>query len=296
MSMDDVRARESAWPLQGAPSESWIQSHSLLDTLRAANEQLVVTSVRAQGLADEAEASRIGAEAANRLKDEFLAQVSHELRTPLGAILACAEMLARKQLDPSQTIYAAHTIERNARMLARIIEDLLDVSRIIGGKLRIDPQPVNLAAVVQAALDEVQWVAETKAQMLIFTRGVVPDHVAGDPVRLQQVVANLLSNAVKFTPPGGRIEVRLTATDSEAEIQVVDTGRGIHPDVLPRLFEQFVQEDTSTTGPRGGLGLGLTIARALVERHGGTVQAHSAGPGQGATFTVRLPNPPAPEL
>lgn len=274
---------------QGTPPEPPPDGQSLLEQLRDANEQLVVGSMRTQALADEAEAARAEAETANRLKDEFLAILSHELRTPLSAILGWAGVLGGGQLDPARTASAIHTIERNARMLAQIIDDLLDVSRIIAGKVSIDPVPVALVAVIQGAVDEVRLVAEAKAVNVIFTCPAVPGPVEGDTLRLQQVVANLLSNAVKFTPSGGEIDVRLTSTDSEVEIQVADTGQGIAPEFLPRIFDRFSQADTAATPRRGGIGLGLAIVKALVELHGGTVRADSPGPGQGATFTVRIP-------
>jgi CheY-like chemotaxis protein len=233
--------------------------------------------------------SRADAETANRLKDEFLAVVSHELRTPLNAVLGWAHLLGGGQLDPARTVNAIHTIERNAKALARIIDDLLDISRIIGGTVRIDPLPVDLVAVIQGALDEIRLVAEAKAVTLRFTCQAAPKPVGGDALRLQQVVANLLSNAVKFTPSGGKVEVRLTSTDARAEIQVIDTGQGIAAAFLPHIFERFTQADTATTRRQGGVGLGLAIVKALVEQHGGTVQADSPGPGRGATFTVRIP-------
>ncbi|HSO48903.1 MAG TPA: HAMP domain-containing sensor histidine kinase, partial [Acidimicrobiia bacterium] len=271
----------------GAPGTP--ERESLLDQLRAANEQLVVTSMRAQDLADEADASRAAAEAANRLKDEFLAVVSHELRTPLNAILGWAHLLGGEQLDRSRTLNAIHIIERNAKALTRIIDDLLDISRIIGGTMRIDPLAVDLVAVIQGALDEVEPLAEAKDVKVTFTCQVVPGPVGGDALRLQQIVANLLSNAVKFTPSGGKVQVRLTSTDILAEIQVADTGQGIAEQFLPTIFERFTQADPSTTRRQGGIGLGLAIVKALVERHGGTVHAESPGVGKGATFTVRIP-------
>ena len=261
----------------------------LLRQLRDANEQLVVSSMRAQDLADEADVSRAEAENANRLKDEFLAIVSHELRNPLNAVLGWSRLLIGGQVDPSRTLKAIETIERNAKSLARIIDDLLDVSRIVGGTIRIDPLPVELVAVIQGAIDEIRTVAEAKGVALTFTCRVIPGTVGGEALRLQQVVANLLSNAVKFTPSGGHVEVRLGSTGSQAEIQVVDTGPGIEPEFFPHLFEKFTQADTSTTRHHGGVGLGLAIVKALVERHGGTVHAESAGPGKGATFTLRIP-------
>jgi signal transduction histidine kinase/CheY-like chemotaxis protein len=289
MSNEAEPARDPEPDARGTPPETRADRQSVLDQLRDANEQLVITSMRAQELADQADASRADAEAANRLKDEFLAVVSHELRTPLSAILGWARLLGGGQLDLARTIHAIHTIERNARTLARIIDDLLDVSRLLGGHVRIEPQPVDLVAVIQGALDEVRLAADAGALRLTFTYDAAPDPIAGDAVRLQQVVANLLSNAVKFTPPGGQVEVRLASQGSEAEIRVTDTGQGIAAEFLPRIFDRFTQADGSSTRRHGGLGLGLAIVKALVERHGGRVQAESPGPGRGATFTVRLP-------
>ena len=260
----------------------------LLDQLRDANEQLVVSSMQNQTLADEAAAARADAETANRLKDEFLAMVSHELRTPLSAVLGCAHLLDRGQLDPAQATQATHVIERNARAAARIIDDLLDVSRIIGGGIHLDRQPVDLSAVVQEALDSLRLAADAKGINVIFIDRAVPEPVAGDSLRLTQVVENLLSNAVKFTPRGGRIEVRLNSAGSQVEIQVADTGQGISPEFLPHLFDRFSQANAGTTR-QGGIGLGLAIVKALVEGHGGSVHADSPGLGKGATFTVRLP-------
>jgi signal transduction histidine kinase/ActR/RegA family two-component response regulator len=282
MSPADPRGPDQEPEARGTPHEPPPDRQVLLDQLRDANEQLVVTSMRAQDLADQAET-------ANRLKDEFLAVVSHELRTPLNAVLGWARLLGGGQLNSVRTVKAIQTIERNAKALTRIIDDLLDVSRIVGGNIRIDPLPVDLIAVIQGALDEVRFAAEAKAVNLTFTCLAVPDPVGGDVLRLQQVVANLLSNAVKFTPSGGHVEVRLSSTGSQAEIQVADTGQGIELEFLPRLFERFTQADTSTTRRQGGIGLGLAIVKALVERHGGTVHAESGGAGNGATFTVRIP-------
>jgi CheY-like chemotaxis protein/anti-sigma regulatory factor (Ser/Thr protein kinase) len=180
-------------------------------------------------------------------------------------------------------------IERNAKALVRIIDDLLEASRIIGGDVRIDLRPIDLVAVIQAALDEVRLLAEAKALHLTFTGHGASVPIMGDALRLQQVFANLLSNAIKFTPSEGAIEVRLVATDHEAEVQVADTGQGIDPAFLPRIFDRFTQADPSTTRRQSGLGLGLALVRTYVDRHRGTVHAKSAGLGQGATFTVRLP-------
>jgi CheY-like chemotaxis protein/two-component sensor histidine kinase len=238
---------------------------------------------------DQADASRAEAETANWLRDEFLALVSHEMRTPLNAVLSWARLLGGGRLDPGRTVNAIDTIERNAKALARIVDDLVDISRIIGGRIRVDQMPVDVVAVIETAVDEIRLAAAAKAVDLAFTCRVVPNPVEGDALRLQQVVANLLSNAVKFTPSGGKVDVRLTQTDSEAEIQIADTDQGIAAEFLPYIFERFTQADTSTTRRHGGLGLGLAIVKALVERHGGTVRAESRSVGKGATFTVRIP-------
>src|SRR5688572_16065516 len=286
--MTPYAERPGSDPKSGTPATQPDQQ-SLLDRLRDANEQLVVSATRAQDLADQAAAARAEAETANALKDEFLTTVSHELRTPLSAVLGCAHLLDRGQLDPTQTAHTIHVIERNAKAAARIIDDLLDVSRIIGGTLRLDRQPVDLGAVIREALDAVSFVAEAKAIDVTFfdhALHALSTPVAGDAPRLTQVVENLLSNAVRFTPPGGRIEVRLTVTASQAEIQVADTGRGISPEFRPHLFDRFSQATVGTTR-QGGVGLGLAIVKTLVEGHGGSVHADSPGVGQGATFTVR---------
>ena len=279
--------RPSHDPERGMPAAQ-PDRQSLLDQVRDANEQLVVSSMQAQDLADQAAAARADAETANRLKDEFLAMVSHELRTPLSAVLGCAHLLGRAQLDPAGTVNAIRIIERNARAAARIIDDLLDVSRIIGGNIRLDPRPVDLSAVIQEGLDALRLDAHEKGINVTFVAPPVPVSVSADPFRLTQVFENLLSNAVKFTARGGRIEVRLTSAGPQAEIQVADTGQGIIPEFLPHLFERFTQAKMATTR-QGGIGLGLTIVKSLVERHGGSVHADSPGAEKGATFTVRLP-------
>lgn len=234
------------------------------------------------------EAARTLAETANRLKDEFLITVSHELRTPLNAICGWAQLLITGRLDKEKTQQAIAIIERNAKIQAQLVNDLLDTSRIIIGKLRLEPQPLNLATVIVCAIDSVRHAAEVKNIDLQLQLAQV-DLVLGDPNRLQQVVWNLLSNAVKFTPQGGRIEVQLQQANSQVEIIVRDTGVGIKTEFLPHVFERFRQADGSTTREFGGLGLGLAIARHLVEMHGGTVQADSEGQGKGATFTIKLP-------
>ncbi|MEH2077040.1 MAG: response regulator [Nostoc sp.] len=236
------------------------------------------------------------AQQANRIKDEFLAVLSHELRSPLNPILGWAKILQTSQQDAAKTQYALETIERNAKLQAQLIEDLLDVSRILQGKLSLNTVPVGLTFTIKAALEIVRLAAEAKSIQIktIFEPNV--GQVLGDSGRLQQVVWNLLSNAIKFTSQGGRVEVRLermnevdTHLSEYTQITISDTGRGISADFLPYVFDYFRQADGTTTRRFGGLGLGLAIVRHLVELHGGTVQAASPGEGQGATFTVKFP-------
>jgi signal transduction histidine kinase len=236
---------------------------------------------------------------ANRLKDEFLATVSHELRTPLNAILGWTQILRRGAVPAEVHAQALETIERNARWQMRLIDDILDVSRIVAGNLRLDLGPLDLAALVESAVDVVRPAAAAKGIALhLDIPGPAP--VSGDPDRLRQVIWNVLSNAVKFTPPTGRVDVRLAFNDSACEVTVSDTGAGIAPAFLPYVFDPFRQADASTTRRHGGLGLGLAIGRQLIELHGGTISVHSEGEGRGATFTVCLPRqstgpvPPAP--
>jgi PAS domain S-box-containing protein len=239
--------------------------------------------------------ARTQAEEANGIKDEFLAVLSHELRSPLNPILGWSKLLQSRKFDATKTAAALATIERNAKLQAQLIEDLLDVSRILQGKLTLNVGNVNLVSTVSAALETVRLAAEAKAISMKLL--LVPEDnqihptflVMGDSNRLQQVLWNLLSNAVKFTSPGGRVEVRLEHVDSCAQIQVIDTGKGINPDFLPYVFDYFRQADSATTRKFGGLGLGLAIVQQIVELHGGTVLAASAGEGQGAIFTVNLP-------
>jgi signal transduction histidine kinase/ActR/RegA family two-component response regulator len=229
------------------------------------------------------------AEAASRAKDDFLATVSHELRTPLTPILGFARMLRSGQLDASNIERALASIERNAELQSHLIEDILDFARIIAGKLRLDVQPLDPAVVVEAAVDVVRPAATAKDVRLqvVLDPGAGP--VAGDASRLQQVIWNLLTNAVKFTPRGGRVQVRLERTNSHIEITISDSGEGISPDFLPYVFDRFRQADNSISRRHGGLGLGLSIVRQLVEMHGGTVNVYSGGLEQGATFIVKLP-------
>ncbi|MEG5032960.1 PAS domain-containing protein [Microcoleus sp. AT3-D2] len=234
-------------------------------------------------------AAREEAERANRVKDEFLAVLSHELRTPLNPIMGWTKLLRSNILTPEKQRYALETIERNAKLQTQLIEDLLDVSGILQGKVSLNIAPVDLAGVIGAAIETVRLAAQVKSIQIStqFARNLGP--VLGDAGRLQQVVWNLLSNAVKFTPPSGKIEVVLDRVDTLAQITVTDTGKGIEPDFLPYVFDYFQQADSSMTRKFGGLGLGLAIVRHLVELHGGTVKSESAGEGKGATFTVRIP-------
>jgi PAS domain S-box-containing protein len=235
------------------------------------------------------QAARETAEAANRIKDEFLAVLSHELRTPLNPILGWAKLLQTSKFDQQTVQRALQTIERNAKLQTQLIDDLLDVSRILRGKLSLTICPVDLATVIEAAIDTVRLAAEAKNIQIHTTLNPRIGSVTGDAGRLQQVVWNLLSNAVKFTPSEGQIEVHLEQEGAFAQIQVKDTGQGIRPDFLPYVFDYFRQEDSKITRKFGGLGLGLAIVRHIVEAHGGIIQAESPGEGQGATFTVQIP-------
>ncbi|HEY0081308.1 MAG TPA: ATP-binding protein [Pyrinomonadaceae bacterium] len=229
------------------------------------------------------------AEAANRTKDEFLATMSHELRTPMTAILGWAQLLRSHTLSPDDFERALEIVERNALAQNKLIDDLLDISRIITGKLRLDVRPVDLAGVVAAVVDALHPTAEAKAIRLQAILDPRAGPVAGDADRLQQVVWNLLTNAIKFTPKDGRVQVRLERVDSHVEIVVSDSGKGIEPEFLPHVFDRFRQADGTSTRKHGGLGLGLSIVRQLVELHGGTVGVESGGEGQGTTFVVQLP-------
>jgi signal transduction histidine kinase len=233
--------------------------------------------------------ARLEAQAANRAKDEFLATLSHELRTPLNSILGWAHLLASGSLDAEGSRRALETIQRNARLQAKLIDDLLDISRIVTGKLTIERAAVSLATLVAAAVESHRPAAALSAVELTYTAPPDDRAVTGDAARLQQVVTNLLSNALKFTSEGGRVDVRLEFGPDDARLVVADSGVGIAPDFLPHVFEQFRQADASTTRRQGGLGLGLAIVRRLVELHGGTVVAESEGLGRGATFTVTVP-------
>jgi PAS domain S-box-containing protein len=238
--------------------------------------------------------ARAEAEQANRVKDEFLAVLSHELRSPLNPILGWTKLLQTGKVQPDKTNQALETIERNAKLQAQLIEDLLDISRMLQGKLSLHIAPVNLETVIQGAIETVQFAASAKSIQIQTVLSPIEKTVLGDTNRLQQVIWNLLSNAIKFTPHHGHVIVQLEELDHQIQIRVIDTGRGINPDFLPHVFDYFRQADGSTTRNFGGLGLGLAIARQLVELHGGMIWAESAGEGLGAAFTVRLPltNPP----
>ncbi len=270
-----------------------VAMRTLLSTVQAAmrgrarqyemREQLDALQ-RAEALARAAQAE---GEQASRMKDEFLATLSHELRTPLNAILGWSQLI-RQRPDAQMIEEGLSIIERNTRVQVQLIEDLLDMSRIISGKLRLEFEMIDVAGFIDAAMETVEPAAKAKGvELQKFVVG--KNFVAGDANRLQQVIWNLLSNAIKFTPSGGHVEVRAERRDSQIAISVSDSGLGIKPNFLPHVFERFRQADGSTTRPQGGLGLGLAIVKNLVELHGGTVEAHSAGEHQGSTFTILLP-------
>ncbi len=264
--------------------------------LRESNERLqaeILERRRAEsdreGLLRREQVLRAEAEELSRLKDEFLATMSHELRTPLNAIFGWITLLRTRRLDGPTEERALETIERNARAQKRLIEDLLDVSRVVTGKVTLELAAVDPRRIIEASIETMLPAAQAKAIELVPRLDTHTGILRGDSARLQQIVCNLLSNAIKFTPIGGRVEVRLARRDAEAEITVRDSGQGIKPEFLPYVFDRFRQEDGSISRRHGGLGLGLAIVRHLVELHGGTVYAASEGEGRGATFTVRVP-------
>jgi signal transduction histidine kinase/ActR/RegA family two-component response regulator len=278
-----ARLREEVVRAQEETTRVRSELDQVMLKMREANERLVVATLRAQTLTEEAEK-------ANRSKDEFLATVSHELRTPLNAVLGWARMLTAKQLNEERSAHAFETIARNATALAHIIDDLLDISRIVAGTLHLVHHPVNLVGITQAALEGVRPLAAAKSIQLQFA----PDPsstevVSGDAGRLEQAVVNLLTNAIKFTPDNGRVDIAIKRAGPNLELKVADDGEGISPAFLPHVFDRFRQADSATSRRHGGLGLGLAIVRQIVELHEGTVRADSSGPGKGSTFTVCLP-------
>jgi signal transduction histidine kinase len=283
-----VRSRQAAERAAAALRTSIFARESAEAAVREGENRL-------RYLYEEARAARAEAETANRLKDDFLATVSHELRTPLNAVLGYSQLLGMGGRSPEQVRRAVEAIERNVKSQAQLIDDLLDVSRIVSGKLRLELQPVEPATVVHNAVEAVAPSAAAKSVALVTTLDPAAGPVRGDAGRLQQVVWNLLSNAIKFTPEGGRVEVRLARAGDNVELAVRDTGRGIPPDMLSHVFDRFRQADSSTTRQYGGLGLGLSIVRQLVEMHGGTVRAESQGEDHGSVFTVTLPVAPLAE-
>jgi PAS domain S-box-containing protein len=259
------------------------------EALKKAMEEAETANRERLQLLDSEREARSQAERASRMKDEFLATLSHELRTPLNAVLGWANILRLGKRQGEELIQGLDIIERNARIQAKIIEDLLDMSRIISGKVRLDAQWIEFAAVLNESIETLRSTAQAKGVRLQAMLDLFAGPIFGDPSRLQQVFWNLLNNAIKFTPKDGKVEVLLKRAGSEVEVTVVDTGEGIAPGFLPYVFDRFQQGDASTTRRHGGLGLGLAIVKELVELHGGTVRVESEGLGKGATFTVRLP-------
>ena len=259
------------------------------EALKKAMEEAETANRERLLLLDSEREARSQAEQASRMKDEFLATLSHELRTPLNAVLGWANILRLGKRQGEELIQGLDIIERNARIQAKIIEDLLDMSRIISGKVRLDAQWIELAAVLNESIETLRSTAQAKGVRLQAMLDLFAGPIFGDPSRLQQVFWNLLNNAIKFTPKDGKVEVLLKRAGTEVEVSVVDTGEGIAPGLLPYVFDRFQQGDASTTRRHGGLGLGLAIVKELVELHGGTVRVESEGLGKGATFTVRLP-------
>jgi PAS domain S-box-containing protein len=286
---DWVRLDGSNVPVEAiAAIVPWRDGSAIQVILRDISERKRAEEEKSRLLASE-RAARSAAEHASRMKDEFLATLSHELRTPLNAIVGWSHLLLRGDPDDADFDQGLSTIERNARVQTRLIEDLLDMSRIISGKLRLDVQQVLPVAFVEAAINSVKPAADAKE---IRLEQILDGHagpVAGDPGRLQQVMWNILSNAIKFTPKGGRVQVILKRAQSQIELSVADTGQGITQEFIPFVFDRFRQADASTTRKMGGLGIGLAIAKQLVDLHGGSISVRSPGEGMGSTFTVQLP-------
>ena len=289
----DGRFEEDGWRVRKDGSHFW--ANIVITALRDSVGQLlgfakVVRDLTERRKAEEERLRLAQAQEAHRITTEFLATISHELRTPLTAILGWARLLeGGHDRDPAVTSKALQTIRRNAEAQTRLIDDMLDVSRVITGKMRIDAKPTDMATIVRDAMDVVRLAAEAKEIDLAVERFDEPAMLVGDAGRLQQAVWNILSNAVKFTNPGGTVRVCLKQEGGDIHVTVQDTGRGIEPEFLPHVFERFRQADTSTTRQFNGLGLGLAIVRHIAELHGGTVQAESAGRDRGATFHLALP-------
>jgi signal transduction histidine kinase len=291
VSATHVREEDTVRSLEGGADASLtepIEPSVLIATVGALLRARRAEEALRDALAGE-QSAREAAESANRMKDEFLATLSHELRSPLGAILTWVTMLRSGTVNPQQQMQGLAAIERNTRLQVKLIEDLLDVSRIVSGKMRLDIALVELGLVIEAALESIRPAADAKGVRLEADIRPTLGPIAGDANRLQQVIWNLVSNAVKFTPRGGRVQVLADDVESRARIRVIDTGRGIESAFLPHVYERFRQGDSSLTRSEGGLGLGLAIVRHLVEMHGGTVDAASDGLGQGSVFTVHLP-------
>jgi len=262
-------------------------TRDLTETKRV--EAMEIANQQREEMLEAERSARMSAQRATRIKDEFLATLSHELRTPLSAILGWTQVLLRGTSSPDALQRAIEVIDRNARAQVQLIDDLLDLSRIMTGKIRLDLHQVPFLSIVEAAVDSATPAAEAKNIRLKAILGTGNDIISADSARLQQVVWNLLTNAIKFTPKGGQIQVLLQRVNSHLELSVSDTGIGIPPNYLPQVFERFSQKDSSTTRNFGGLGLGLAICKQLVELHGGAIKAASLGEGKGATFSVQLP-------
>jgi signal transduction histidine kinase len=262
--------------------------NGLVRTTSVAAVLLLLTFAQITVAARANERARAESESANRMKDQFLATVSHELRTPLTAILGWSAILAERNADAQMVAEGAATIQHSASVQKKLIEDLLDVSRIQAGKLRLSMRPLDLGQAVRRAIDSMRPAADAKS-IAVVTSIEAGIEVSGDPDRLQQIVWNLMTNAVKFTPRGGRIEAGVLRSGSQASIEIRDSGEGIDPSFLPHVFEPFRQSDSSRARVHKGLGLGLSIVKYLVEAHGGTVAVFSPGLGEGATFCVLLP-------
>ena len=297
------RAEDERWHLRKDGTRFWAsgvltafrnesgQLRGFLKIVRDFTERKQAEAERIQ-LLGQAQVAQQAAEAATRAKDEFIAVIAHELRNPLNTILGWARLVRTRKLDEANLKRAVETIERNAKLQARLIEDLLDLSRIVQGQLRLDICSVLVSNVIEDALETMRPIAAAKHIALEVKLAAMTAEISGDPHRLQQVLCNLLANAIKFTPSGGRVQVCLACSGSEVQIQVSDTGIGIRPEFLPHVFEAFRQEKTASSNSHG-LGIGLAITRQLVEVHGGTIQVESQGEGQGATFTLTLPTLPS---